>query len=272
MKNKITNKNQNTQYPWKGFLIYLGVYLVTLAAQYPVMQEQAKAFIEIMGGSFTYTPNQFALLAMIQPLLLGIIAIYGGHRYATRVNLRSLTNEWIGDSNTTVEDEKKYTLKDSIPFVVIFAIFLTILNLGFDVVFQNWLPEIYHPNFSIPNLNQIFSNILYNGIGQEILLRWGIMTTIIYVLSSRGKELNHWIYVVGIVFTSILYAFAQYNSASTLADFHFILVLRILLLNGLDGVLFGWLYYKFHFEAAVLSHVLVNVLIILGNILIVAIF
>lgn len=272
MKNIKNNKNQNKSYPWKGFLIFLGAYLIALVAQYPVMRAQAQSFIEIMGGSFTYTSNQFAMLAMIQPLLLGTIAIYGGHRYASRVNLRSLTNEWMENLNITEKGNKKYTLKDSVPFIVIIAVVLTVLNLGFDVVFQSWLPEIYQPNFSIPNLNQIFSNVLYNGMGQEILLRWGVMTTIIYVLSSRGKELNHWVYIIGIVFTSILYAFAQYNSVSTLTNFHFMLVLRILVLNGLDGLLFGWLYYKFHFEAAVLSHVLVNILVVLGNILIVTIF
>jgi len=46
---------------------------------------------------------------------------------------------------------------------------------------------------------------------------------------------------------------------------------RILLLNGLDGILYGWLYYKFHFEASVLSHMLTNILILGGTALIVAI-
>ncbi|MEY8293053.1 hypothetical protein AAK882_10495 [Carnobacteriaceae bacterium 52-44] len=270
MKNEEINKNN--PYPWKGFLVFLGIYLIALAAQYPMMLDQARAYIEIMGGSFTYTPNAFALLAIIQPLLLGVIAIYGGHRFFDRVNLRSLTNEVVEGSRTVETREKEYTLKDSMPFIVVFAVTLAILNLGFDVIFQNWLPEIYQPNFSIPNVKQILSNIFYSGIGQEILLRWGIMTTIIYVLSSRGRDLNQWVYIIGIVFTAILYGFAQYNSIASLTDFSFILVLRILLLNGLDGILFGWLYYKFHFEAAVLSHVLVNLLVILGNVLITSIF
>lgn len=270
MKNEEINKNN--PYPWKGFLVFLGIYLIALAAQYPMMLDQARAYIEIMGGSFTYTPNEFALLAIIQPLLLGVIAIYGGHQFFDRVNLRSLTNEVVEGSRTVETREKEYTLKDSMPFIVVFAVALAILNLGFDVIFQNWLPEIYQPNFSIPNVKQILSNIFYSGIGQEILLRWGIMTTIIYVLSSRGRDLNQWVYIIGIVFTAILYGFAQYNSIASLTDFSFILVLRILLLNGLDGILFGWLYYKFHFEAAVLSHVLVNLLVILGNVLITSIF
>ena len=92
------------------------------------------------------------MLALIQPILLGIIAIYGGHRYANRVNLRSLINEKVENKALTNLGRQQYTLKDSIPFIVVFALGIAILNLGFDFVFQNWLPEIYQPNFAAPNI------------------------------------------------------------------------------------------------------------------------
>ena len=52
-------------------------------------------------------------------------------------------------------------------------------------------------------------------------------------------------------------------------DLSFVLLLRVLLLSGLPGILYGWLYKKFHFEAAVMSHMLANSLIIVGYIIIV---
>jgi|SRR5699024_2525264 len=265
-------EQKNKKYPWRGFFLFLGIYLITLAVQYPVTHLQAESYMEILGDSFTYTPNQFALLAMLQPLLFGILAIYGGHRYVKKVGLRSLTNEQVEKIKAPDKTKKAYTLKDSIPFIVLFALGLALLNLGFDVVFQKWLPEMYQPHFSIPTINQSLAHILYNGLGQEMLLRWGVMTTIIYVLSAKGQDLNRWVYIIGIIFTAVLYAFSQYNTGFTVEGFNAILVLRVLLLNGLDGILFGWLYYKFHFEAAALSHVLMNLLIVLGNILIVALF
>lgn len=265
-------EKKNPHYPWRGFFLFLGMYLITLAVQYPVTRLQAQSYLEILEDAFAYTPNQFALLALLQPLFLGIIAIYGGFRYAPRVHLHSLTSENLENTKESTKDNKKYTLKESIPFVVLFAFGLALLNLGFDVVFQNGLPEMYQPHFSIPTISQALAHVLYDGIGQEILLRWGVMTTIIYVLSAKGQDLNRWIYIIGIVFTAVLYAFSQYNTAFAAGDFNVLLVLRILLLNGLDGILFGWLYYKFHFEAAAISHALMNVLIIFGNILMVALF
>lgn len=252
------------KYPWKGFLVFLGIYLVTLVAQYPVLLAQAELYIETMGEVIGYTVTQFVTVAILQPLLLGIFAIYGGHRFSERVQLRSLLNEMV--EGPTEIDRDKYTLKESIPVIIIFAVAFGLMNLTFDVVFQNVLPEFFQPSFSIPTVRQIISNILYQGIGQEILLRWGIMTTLIYIISSRGRDLNRWVYIVGIIFTALLYAFAHNNSFSSETEFNFILLIRTLLLNGLPGISFGWLYYKFHFEAAVLAHVMMNILLIIGHI------
>ncbi len=273
MKNNETVENQKNKkrpYSWKGFVVFFIAFLVVVGTQYPVTLAQSEIYLEIMGGSATYTANEFAALALVQPLLLGIIAIYAGHRFANRVNLRSLTNEWLGYPEVFRPNERLYILKDSVPFVVIFAVLLGVLNLGFDIVFQNWLPEIYQPTFVAPNIQQILANIFYGGFGQEILLRWGVMTTIIYVLSSQGRELSQVNYTVGIIFTSVLLAFAQFSSMTSLTELSFILILRVLLLHALDGILYGWLFYKFHFEAAVLCHMLVAFIIVGGNGLIAA--
>lgn len=265
MENEEEIYRRKMKYPWKGFLVFLGIYIVTLAAQYPVLYAQAEIFIELMGDTVNFTTTQFATFAMLQPLLLGVFAIYGGHRFSEKVQLRSLVNEKI--EGPIEMDRKRFTLKESVPFIVLFAVLIAVLNIGFDVLFQNWLPEAFQVNFSIPNFNQIASNILYQGIGQEILLRWGIMTTLIYIFSSRGGDLNPWVFLVGMIFTAVLYGFAQSNVVVGV-DIRFITLLRTLLLNILPGMAFGWLYYKFHFEAAVFSHVLANSLIIVGNVVI----
>lgn len=265
MENEEEIYRRKMKYPWKGFLVFLGIYIVTLAAQYPVLYAQAEIFIELMGDTVNFTTTQFATFAMLQPLLLGVFAIYGGHRFSEKVQLRSLVNEKI--EGPIEMDRKRFTLKESVPFIVLFAVLIAVLNIGFDVLFQNWLPETFQADFSIPNLNQMASNILYQGIGQEILLRFGIMTTLIYVFSSRGRDLNRWVFLVGMIFTAVVYGFAQSNVVVGV-DAGFIMLVRTLLLNILPGMAFGWLYYKFHFEAAVFSHVLANSLIIVGNVVI----
>lgn len=263
MQNIDTNRRLN--YPWKSFAAFMGIYVISLGLHYPGMLEQAKVYLEIFGEGLQTTPHQFVVTSLIQPLLLGIIAIYFGHRYASIVNLRSLLTEKIESKPPA----NKYTLKDSVPFIISAAIIVALFELSFDFVFQNWLPEIFQPQFSVPTIAQAMSSLFYSGVAQEILLRWGVMTAIIYVLSTQGKRISEMHYYIGIVFTAILYAFSQYNNILGYVDVSIVLILRILLLSGLAGILYGWLYKTFHFEAAVLSHSLANAIIILANILIV---
>lgn len=256
---------KKSNYPWKGFAIFLGLYLFGLATYYPTLLDQAEVYIEILGASFGFTPNQFAALATIQPLLLGVVAIYGGHRYAHKSQLRSLINEKVDPLPDTEFNRKKYTLKESIPFIVGIAGGLALLDLGFTFIFQNNLPSPFQPMAIDFNLWQVLSNLFYTGLGQEMLIRWGAMTALVYVLSSKGKNLSQMNYIIAFVFTAVLYGFSQYGSVADLTP---ILWLRMLLLNIMDGILYGWLYYKFHFEAAALSHMLTKLFIILGTMLI----
>lgn len=260
-----TETKPRTNYPWKSFAAFIVIYLISLGLHYPGMLEQAKIYLQILGDTVQTTPHQFVLSSLIQPLLLGIIAIYFGHRYASKVKLRSILTEKI-ENRLPVNN---YTLKDSVPFIVSSAVIVALFELSFDFIFQNWLPEIFQPQFSVPTIAQTMSSLFYSGVAQEMLLRWGVMTAIIYVLSTKGKRITEMHYYIGIVFTAVLYAFSQYNNIFGYVDLSFVLILRILLLSGLAGILYGWIYKTFHFEAAVLSHVLANTIIILANIFIV---
>lgn len=259
-------------YPWKSFLVFSLMYVIGLASYYPSLIAQAKVYIEIIGETTAYTANQLAGLSLIQPFLIGILAIYFGSRYLGKINLRSLIVERVDPevAATTNKSHWFISLKESVPFIVIFAAVVAALHLGFDFIFQNWLPTALQPNYIIPNGQQFLSNLLYSGLGQEIMLRYGIMTVVIYVFSSRGTELNRLVYILGIVFTAVIFAFAQYNGIFGTYGFSFILILRMVLLTGLSGFLFGTLFYKFHVEAALLAHMLANLLIVGGNILIVS--
>lgn len=263
MKNTETKQRKN--YPWKSFAIFLGIYLISVALHFPAVLEQSRVYLEIFGEHSQYTPVQFSFVSLIQPLLLGSVVIYFGHRFAKPVNLRSIVAERVENP----EHANKMTLKDAVPFIVSAAVLVAILELGFDFVFQNWLPDLFQPQFDIPTVAQALSSVFYAGLAQEMLLRWGVMTAIIYVLSFQGTKLDDMHYYVGIVFTAVLYAFSQYNTVLNYVDLSMVIILRILLLSGLAGILFGWLYKTFHFEAAVLSHMLANVIVILGHILIV---
>lgn len=258
------NSQEQTSYPWKSFSVFTGIYLLTLFAHYPSVKLQAEVYLDIMDGFENISATSFVLLALAQPLLFGLIAIYFGNIYARRIGLRSLISERLGEQNLLEGKPWTAAFKDSLPTVILFAVIIAVVNTGTEFIFGHFFLDAYQTAFSVPNISQILSNLFYGGIGQEILLRWGVMTMVIYVLSSRGRQHSQWIYIIGIVFTAVIYTASQYTSITQGQPFSSIILVKLILQSGVEGFLFGWLYYRFHIEAAMISHFIANTLIILG--------
>ncbi len=254
-------------YPWKSFTVFVGLYLTGIAAFYPVVLEQVKVYNEILGRTSPEASTQLAGLSLIQPILLGIVAIYFGLRYLERVNLRSLIYEGVENKRSRGFNRDRFSLKESLPTVGLFSLGLAALNLGLGVALQQSASGFGFPALAETTLWQFLSNLLYSGFGQEVLLRLGVMTTFVYIFSSQGKTLTRKTYIIGLIFTAVLYLFSQQWAFVGLEDLPVLFWVRNVFFNGLDGLFYGWLFYKYHFEAAALSHMLTNALIMGGSLL-----
>jgi hypothetical protein len=108
------------------------------------------------------------------------------------------------------------------------------------------------------------SSVLYGGIIEEVLMRLGVMTLMVWVLWKISGALSPWMYIVAIGVSALLFAaghlpitfqlLCQPGSDCTP------LVVRALLLNGIGGVGFGYLYWRHGLGAAMLAHMLTHVL------------
>lgn len=105
---------------------------------------------------------------------------------------------------------------------------------------------------------------LYGGITEEILMRWGLMTFLAWLcwlFVQRGRSLPRppvmW---TAITLAALLFGVGHLGSVAAAAPLTTMLVLRTLLLNGLAGMVFGWLYWRFSLEAAMISHAMFHVL------------
>lgn len=98
---------------------------------------------------------------------------------------------------------------------------------------------------------------LYGGIAEELFLRFGLMTLLAWVgwrLVGRPDELP-----AGVTWAAILLAaglFGLGHLGATVAVFRLTptVVARMLVLNGLGGVVFGWLYWRDGLVAAMVAH------------------
>lgn len=113
----------------------------------------------------------------------------------------------------------------------------------------------------------LVSSLLYGGIVEEILLRWGLMTFIVWVGSkiSRSTE-NKGIYVWGIILSALVFSIGHLPATSQMLGLSTGTVMRAMILNFVPGVGFGYLYWKQGIGYAILGHMathLINQLILL---------
>jgi len=125
-------------------------------------------------------------------------------------------------------------------------------------LFQPWLmPELLAAAEATEQ--PLLMRLLYGGITEELLLRWGVMSLFVWLLWRIGQR-GRGVAKPGVVWggnllAALLFgighlpAVAAYGISFTLP-----MVLAIIVGNTLAGLVFGWLYWRKGLEAAILAH------------------
>lgn len=108
------------------------------------------------------------------------------------------------------------------------------------------------------------TKLLYGGIVEELLLRWGLMSLFVWIgwrAGGAARPVPAWALWSGLVASSLLFAVAH------LPVLYFLLsappawfVGLVLAANFIPGMLFGWLYWHRGLEAAMIAHGLAHLL------------
>ncbi len=104
---------------------------------------------------------------------------------------------------------------------------------------------------------------LYGGITEEILMRFGLMTFFVWLLSKIFKSLNVKIYWGGILLAALVFAVGHFPVVFQAVGSPSALLLSYIILgNSIGGVLFGWLYWKRGLESAFIAHIFTHVVMV----------
>lgn len=97
---------------------------------------------------------------------------------------------------------------------------------------------------------------LYGGISEELLLRLGIMTVLVWLATrwTRSRVPTPAVLWTAVVVTALLFGIGHLPATATVWPLTPLVVARALLLNGLSGLVFGWLYWRRGLLAAMLAH------------------
>jgi membrane protease YdiL (CAAX protease family) len=112
-----------------------------------------------------------------------------------------------------------------------------------------------------------FTRILYGGITEEIILRWGFMTFLVWIMwlvlqKSQGSPDTRLI-IFSIAISAVVFGLAHLPIAIALGSQVTVpLVLYIVLGNSLFGMIAGYLYWRTGLESAMIAHMLTHAVMV----------
>ena len=230
---------------WKLFFILLAASVLATLASLP--------YAVSLSGS--------ALPAMTPPLLAATI-VQVTVQFAIAVFVGLLLYKRLGFGMPIIEGALKGErvggrLKAVLGLSVGLGIIAAVLIILLSLLFRSVSVDFLRAEVAIPAW-QSFLASFEGGIAEEVLLRLFLMTLLVWITwkfkkTADGKPTAAGIWL-SIIISSILFGLGHLPITSTLTAITAMIVVRAVVLNGVAGIIFGWLYWKRGLESAIISH------------------
>lgn len=206
-----------------------------------------------------FTPLQRNLVILGNPIFMLLVSVIIGTTLFKKVNLKSPIIENV----VGLEENVEYPdiLKSGVLGGIISGALLSLVGLIFNPILPNEFLELGQS--LKPTLAARF---LYGGFTEEILMRFGLMTLIVWIASKIFNGRQPYAYWSGIVVASILFALGHFPIAyQAVENPSSGLLMYIFLGNTIGGFIFGWLYWKKGLESAFLAHIFTHVIMVIAE-------
>jgi hypothetical protein len=111
------------------------------------------------------------------------------------------------------------------------------------------------------------ARLLYGGVTEELLIRWGLMTVLVWLL-WRFAQGGAGIPSAGIVYGAIGISALLFGAghlpavAAMIGQMSVGIALYVVVANAVFGLVAGWLYWRFGLESAISAHVLAHAIVL----------
>jgi membrane protease YdiL (CAAX protease family) len=244
---------------WRVFFILWMAAILSLIAVLPYTLELQSSILLTL--DLPIPLPVLIMLQVIQNALLFAIMVFAGLFFASRVGLGTPILDSLTRGAPVADRVRAF-----LPLSILLGAIVTLTVLGLEVfIFQPALMKELGDSAAALNLQTSqpaawkgFLASFYGGIAEEIQLRLLVMSFFAWLgrLISRtpeGKPTNAVFWIANIL-AAVLFGLGHLPAMSILVPLTPLVIVRTVLLNGLLGILFGWLYWKRGLEAAMISH------------------
>jgi len=229
---------------WRLFFILLIVCVIASLLVLPYALELVSSEDEITAINL--------LLVAAQNLVMFAVVIFFGLLLSKQIGmgLPILQGALEGENKTK---EFKAILLPS----VFWGVLAGVLIILFSLPFNKLIPEL-NSSEAAPAVWKGFLASFYGGIAEEVLLRLFVVSLIVWITfkikkTVDGRPTNFGIWLA-IILSAILFGIGHLPATAQIVSLTGLVVVRAILLNGIGGILFGWLYWKKGLESAIIAH------------------
>jgi hypothetical protein len=239
-----------------GVLSLLLIDLAPLIAALPLSETQTRELPP---------PMLLKLLSIVQPTILMTLAVFVGMWLAPRIGLSAPAAEafaagepWLPRLRRQLASGVTFGLVGGVLIVLSWVLMRPFLSGEFAAKAEAF-------NQSVPHAVRF----LYGGFTEEILLRWGFMTLLVWILCrlmDNGHARPSSTSVVSAIFvSSLLFGLGHLPVASMLnGGLDAPIVVYVTLANSLFGIIAGLLYWKRGLESAMIAHMMAHLVMIVA--------
>jgi membrane protease YdiL (CAAX protease family) len=201
-----------------------------------------------------------SLASLVQSALLLALAVWAGVRLAPSVGLRAPAFEAAATGRPIGPAIRPQLLPGLIAGVMGGILMFAAFRYAPIAVAE------LQDRFAIP----IVARVLYGGITEELLLRWGLMTALVWLAwrfsQQRPGPVRPGFAWLGIAASALIFAAGHLPAASVLLGaLDGPVVAFVMSANTAFGLLFGYLYWRHGLESAIIAHALTHVVSFLAN-------
>jgi hypothetical protein len=208
-------------------------------------------------------PALLKLATVLQPAILTSLAVLLGIWLAPKVELHAPAAEAFAERNSLLTALKPQI----IPGVVAGLISGVAITLTWLIAKPSFSPAFIAKAEEFNNFLPHAVRMLYGGLTEEILLRWGVMTFLVWMfwrIFQRGTGRPRGVYfVAAIILSAVMFGIGHLPIASILAGgLTLPVVIYVITANSIFGIVAGFLYWRRGLESAILAHMFAHVVLI----------
>jgi membrane protease YdiL (CAAX protease family) len=231
---------------WKLFFILLIICVITSLLVIPYSLALTSIEIEI-----SLIPK-ILLFTAAQNLILFAIAIFLGLFLSKRIGMGLPILQGILEGKNQTK-EFKAILLPSIGLGILAGIIIVIIS----IFFNKLTPEFKNLEMSLSAWKALLASF-YGGIAEEVLLRLFLVSLFVWITFKikKTKDGNPTVFGIwlSIVFAAVIFGLGHLPITGKIVDLTGVVIIRAIVLNGIGGIVFGWLYWKKGLESAILAH------------------